>query len=90
MSEETEDRDFKEFDTEDNYSAGVEGGADSSSEIPSGIRSIKDLIDRVTGRNLVAFEEEDSGISEQWPFPFLAIVGQKDMKLGSGIGFNKS
>ena len=82
MSEETEDRDFKEFDTEDNYSAGVEGGADSSSEIPSGIRSIKDLIDRVTGRNLVAFEEEDSGISEQWPFPFLAIVGQKDMKLG--------
>jgi len=58
-------------------------GAPSASEgIPSGIRSIRDLIDRVTGRTLIDYEEGDAGLAEQWPFPFLALVGQKEMKLG--------
>ncbi|MEJ2757467.1 MAG: ATP-binding protein [Anaerolineales bacterium] len=57
--------------------------APSASEgIPSGIRSIRDLIDQVTGRNLQDFDEGDAGYAEQWPFPFLALVGQKEMKLG--------
>ena len=54
----------------------------ASEGIPSGIRSIRDLIDRVTGRNLIGLGEGDAGLAEQWPFPFLALVGQTDMKLG--------
>lgn len=50
---------------------------------PPEIRSLKDLIDQVTGRNLSGIERDaDSGIAEIWPFPFLALVGQKEMKLG--------
>jgi magnesium chelatase subunit I len=48
----------------------------------SGIRSIRDLIDRVTGRNLKDLDMGDAGYADQWPFPFLAIIGQKEMKLG--------
>jgi magnesium chelatase subunit I len=55
----------------------------ASEGIPSSIRSIRDLIDQVTGRNLVDFNAEgDVGLAEHWPFPFLALVGQSDMKLG--------
>jgi len=62
---------------------GTEGESLRASEgIPSGIRSIRDLIDLVTGRNLVETAEGDAGLAEHWPFPFLAIVGQKEMKLG--------
>jgi magnesium chelatase subunit I len=46
------------------------------------VRSLKELIDLVCGRNL---KEEnaagDSGIAEKMPFPFLALVGQQEMKL---------
>lgn len=48
----------------------------------SNIRSIRDLIDRVTGRNLNDLDTGDAGFAEHWPFPFLAIIGQKEMKLG--------
>ncbi len=46
------------------------------------VRSLRELIDRVSGR---AFELtgslEDAGIAEILPFPFLALVGQPEMKL---------
>jgi magnesium chelatase subunit I len=55
----------------------------ASEGIPSGIRSIRDLIDKVTGRNLPDLSSEgDVGLAELWPYPFLALVGQSDMKLG--------
>jgi len=55
----------------------------ASEGIPTGIRSLRDLIDQVTGRNLGNLSEEgDSGLAELWPFPFLALVGQTEMKLG--------
>lgn len=54
----------------------------ASEGIPSGIRSIGDLIDKVTGRNLNEVGEGDAGFAEQWPFPFLGLVGQREMKLG--------
>lgn len=51
-------------------------------EIKPQVQSLKELIDLVTGRNLKdAYGEEDSGIAENLPFPFMAIVGQKEMKL---------
>lgn len=54
----------------------------ASEGIPSNIRSIRDLIDTVTGRTLQDFESGDAGFADQWPYPFLALVGQKEMKLG--------
>lgn len=46
------------------------------------IRSLKELIDRVSGRAFQPPEgEEDAGIAEIVPFPFLALVGQREMKL---------
>jgi magnesium chelatase subunit I len=50
---------------------------------PSNIRSLRDLINRVTGRDLDDLSSEgDAGLAELWPYPFLALVGQQEMKLG--------
>ncbi len=60
------------------------GGMVESGEIAArGIRSLRDLIDRATGRDLppAAFED-DYAPAELWPYPFLALVGQPEMKLG--------
>ncbi len=46
------------------------------------MRSLRELIDRVTGRSLeAAAPQEDAGIADIVPFPFLALVGQQEMKL---------
>jgi magnesium chelatase subunit I len=46
------------------------------------VRSLRELIDRVTGRGMEAGQpQEDSGIAQIVPFPFLALVGQNEMKL---------
>jgi magnesium chelatase subunit I len=46
------------------------------------VRSLRELIDRVTGRTLdAAVPQEDAGIADVVPFPFLALVGQREMKL---------
>jgi magnesium chelatase subunit I len=46
------------------------------------VGSLKELIDRVSGRGFLWPEHEgDSGLAESLPFPFLALVGQMEMKL---------
>jgi magnesium chelatase subunit I len=46
------------------------------------VRSLRELLDRVTGRDFQQPQSsEDSGIAEILPFPFLALVGQYEMKL---------
>lgn len=46
------------------------------------IRSLKELIDRVSGRTIERSQpQEDSGLADVVPFPFLAVVGQAEMKL---------
>jgi len=46
------------------------------------VRSLRELVDRVTGRNLeVSQPQEDAGLADVIPFPFLALVGQDEMKL---------
>jgi magnesium chelatase subunit I len=48
---------------------------------PAPPRSLRELIDRVTGRDLPAVVEPgDAGLAEPLPFPFLALVGQTEMK----------
>lgn len=48
----------------------------------SSVRSLRELIDRVSGRGFTSVGDEgDAGIAEILPFPFLALVGQREMKL---------
>jgi magnesium chelatase subunit I len=49
-------------------------------------RSLKELLDHVSGKNLPPVSFEDSGMAENLPFPFLAIVGQWEMKLALVLG----
>ena len=54
----------------------------SPDETHGGPRSLRELIDMVSGRGLRAqFPSEDAGLAESQPFPFLALVGQPEMKL---------
>jgi magnesium chelatase subunit I len=56
--------------------------SDQTGESRPVIRSLQDLIDRVSGRTLDHTQpQEDSGIVDLVPFPFLAMVGQAEMKL---------
>ena len=57
-------------------------GDQNPEELRGGPRSLRELIDLVSGRGLHAqFPAEDAGLLESQPFPFLALVGQKEMKL---------
>jgi magnesium chelatase subunit I len=51
------------------------------------VNSLRELLDLVSGR---AFKETvgegDAGLAEHHPFPFLALVGQQDMKLALLLG----
>lgn len=50
--------------------------------VRGGPRSLRELIDTVSGRSLRNQPPaEDAGILEPMPFPFLALVGQQEMKL---------
>jgi magnesium chelatase subunit I len=53
--------------------------------IPGNISSLQDLIDAATGKNMpitsLLSESEISTQADIQPFPFLAIVGQREMKL---------
>ena len=51
--------------------------------IPSNIHSLKDLLDIASGKSLnQQIPQEDSGLAEINPYPFFAIMGQDDLKLG--------
>jgi magnesium chelatase subunit I len=46
------------------------------------IRSIKELIDKVSGKNIPPIDfDQDSGLADGANYPFFAIVGQYEMKL---------
>jgi magnesium chelatase subunit I len=56
-----------------------------ASEIPTTgvqVRSLKELLDLISGRNVVDTQPQgDAGLAERLPFPFLALVGQHEMRL---------
>jgi magnesium chelatase subunit I len=55
--------------------------------ITGGPRSLRELIERVSGRGLgPPGPAEDAGLAEVLPFPFLALVGQTEMKLALLLG----
>ncbi len=49
-------------------------------------RTLKELLDHVSGKDLPPLTLEDGGKAESLPFPFLAIVGQWEMKLALTLG----
>jgi len=53
-------------------------------------RSLRELIDYVSGKSLRDLPQEDSGLAEHLPFPFLAIIGQREMKLALLLGLVNS
>ena len=56
--------------------------APSTSENLTPPRSLQELIDRVSGRHIAAtLKPVESGIVDIPPYPFLALVGQREMKL---------
>ena len=58
---------------------------------PSQVRSLRELIERVTGRDRSApLPEEDAGLIAHTPYPFLALVGQIEMKLALLLGLINS
>ena len=50
------------------------------------IKSLRELIDHVSGKNLPPLPPDDGRVIEPTPFPFLAIVGQTEMKLALMLG----
>jgi magnesium chelatase subunit I len=50
------------------------------------IRSLRELIDFVSGKSLPPLPPDDGRVTEPLPFPFLAIVGQQEMKLALLLG----
>ena len=64
-----------------NDSANQVKGSNNSQEGDSTVRSLKDLLDYVSGKRFSESQvQQDSGLAEVLPFPFLAMVGQVEMK----------
>lgn len=59
---------------------------ESQAETVDTFRSLRELVDYVSGKSIPALPQEDSGLAEAMPFPFLAIVGQREMKLALMLG----
>jgi len=49
-------------------------------------RSLRELVDYVSGKSLPSYGADEGGRAEILPFPFLAIVGQQEMKLALLLG----
>ena len=49
-------------------------------------RNLRELVDYVSGKALPLPNPEESRLAEAMPFPFLAIVGQREMKLALLLG----
>ncbi len=49
-------------------------------------RNLRELIDYVAGKSLPPLTPEEGRLTEVLPFPFLAIVGQQEMKLALLLG----
>ena len=61
---------------------------DPEGELISTFRTLKDLINFASAKNIAQglSEAGEGGIAEPLPFPFLAIVGQNEMKLALLLG----
>lgn len=72
---------------DDLFSSNKTNQPDQPEETPK-VRSLKELLDQVTGRSYEqpsSAEENNAGLVEPIPYPFIALVGQQEMKLALTI-----
>ncbi|MEW6084386.1 MAG: magnesium chelatase [Chloroflexota bacterium] len=55
--------------------------AEQIEPVAHSFKSLRELIDYVSGKHLPPLEMDEGRVTEALPFPFLAIVGQQEMKL---------
>jgi len=60
--------------------------AEPKERIAHPFRSLSELVDYVSGKALPTAGPQEAGLAEPVPFPFLAIVGQREMKLALLLG----
>jgi magnesium chelatase subunit I len=60
--------------------------SESKERIAHPFRTLRELVDYVSGKSLPTASPEEAGLTEAVPFPFLAIVGQPEMKLALLLG----
>jgi magnesium chelatase subunit I len=60
--------------------------SETKERVAHSIKSLRELIDFVAGKSLPSLPPDDGRITEPMPFPFLAIVGQTEMKLALLLG----
>lgn len=63
-----------------------EKGTENKQPVGHTFRSLRELIDYVAGRGLKPIEGDEGLVTQPMPFPFLAIVGQREMKLALLLG----
>jgi magnesium chelatase subunit I len=59
---------------------------DPKDRVAHPFRSLRELVDHVSGKTLPPLVPEDGRITDPLPFPFLGIVGQQEMKLALLLG----
>lgn len=60
--------------------------SESKQPVAHSFTTLRELIDHVSGKALAEITQQDGGQAEILPFPFLAIVGQREMKLALMLG----
>ena len=60
--------------------------AESKERTGHSFRTLRDLVDFVAGKSLPSLAPEEGRVAEALPFPYLAIVGQHEMKLALLLG----
>lgn len=55
--------------------------SEEKEQVAHSFKSLRELVDFVSGKNLPPLTSDDGRVTEALPFPFLAIVGQQEMKL---------
>jgi magnesium chelatase subunit I len=60
--------------------------SESRGRVGHSIRSLRELVDYVAGKALPPLTPEEGRVTEAVPFPYLAIVGQQEMKLALLLG----
>src|SRR5215470_3927109 len=60
--------------------------AEPKERVAHSIRSLRELVDYVAGKSLPPLTPEEGRVTESLPFPYLAIVGQQEMKLALLLG----
>lgn len=61
-------------------------GQEPKERVAHPFRSLRELVDHVSGKAVPPVSAEEGGLAEALPFPFLAIVGQREMKLALLLG----